>query len=118
MPILLIDVVTILQSANVTVYSGYAFTEATAPYIVVRPLAFIPDTLTLSGTPFASAESFSVYCCGASVEASFNLALSVMSVIADQRIGGYVPVMRINYTGAEVQGLYETNLEITMETGG
>jgi len=99
-------------------YTGYAATDAKLPYVVSRPLLIDDLTIALDGTPIDWDLQFSFYCCGASVEASYNLAVMVMKELTGQRIGGSVLNTSMGYSGAQVEGHYESQVTVQINQGG
>lgn len=95
-------------------YIGYAATNAQLPYAVIRPLATDPADVAVAGTVYAWDNDLSLYCCGGSVEASYNLSKDAVRKLAGQRYGGSTLVARIGYVGAAVEGHYES--QVTIET--
>lgn len=100
-------------------YMGYADTGAQVPYVVSRPL-LIDDTdgRAVNGDLIARDDRFSVYCCGASVEASYNLALDTMRDLDGKRVGGTTLSTSMSYIGAQVEGHYETAVVVQLNQGG
>ena len=95
-------------------YIGYADNHAQLPYVVLRPLVTDPTDVAVAGVIYAWDADLSLYCCGGSVEASYNLAKDAISRLAGQRYGGSTLVTRMGYAGAAVEGHYET--QVTIET--
>lgn len=98
---------------------GYAATGQELPYVVVRPLYLGPaeDLSALSGDGLGWDEQASAYCAGASVEASYNLAVEVMQLCSGRRAGGGVMRVSFGYVGAPVEGHYETQVTIQINKG-
>lgn len=104
--------------SQVPVYIGYAPSGAQLPYLVMRPL--IIDTVTdlaLMGAAIDWDSQFSVYCCAASVEASFNLALAVIGTTQGARVQGTTLSASMGYNGAEVEGHYESQVTVQLNQG-
>ena len=99
-------------------YEGYPATGAQLPYVVSRPL--LADTLeqAINGTAMDWDVQFSLYCCGASVAASYNLAVSVMMTLQGARVGGTTLSVSMGYSGAQVEGHYETQVTVQLNQGG
>lgn len=97
---------------------GYAPTGAKAPYVVTRPL-LIGDALdrALSGDSMGWDTQVSLYCVGASVEASFNLAVLVMRDLDAKPVGGTTLSTSMGYIGAQVEGQYETQVTVQLNQG-
>lgn len=107
-----------LVSLGVPVYVGYAPSHAKLPYVVLRPLLVDPTDVAINGDAIDCDNQATAYAAGASVEASFNLARGVMSVLQGARIGGYVLGTSMGYSGALVEGHYESQVTIQNNQGG
>jgi len=99
-------------------YMGYAPTSAQLPYVVHRPLVFNETDNSVAGIVIDLDAQFSLYCCGASVEASFNLALEVMRDLQGKRVGGTTLSTSMGYSGAPVEGHYESQVTVQLNQGG
>ena len=98
---------------------GYSPTGAALPYVVIRPLDMGLDIeLNLDGSAVAWNTQASVYCCAASVEASFNLALAVIGTLQGARVQGTTLAASMGYNGAEVEGHYESQVTVQLAQGG
>jgi len=97
---------------------GYAPTGAKLPYAVIRPLIVEDPEVAVAGNALDWGLQFSVYCCGASVEASFNLALSVIGTLQGQRVGGTTLSASMGYNGAQIEGHYESQVTVQLNQGG
>ncbi|QCW22282.1 tail terminator [Microbacterium phage Luna18] len=97
---------------------GYAPTGAELPYVVSRPLLVDDLNLAVNGKTIDWDFQFSVYCCAASVEASYNLAIMVMNDLQGQRVGGTTLSTSMGYTGAQVEGHYESQVTVQLNQGG
>lgn len=97
---------------------GYAPTGAKAPFVVTRPLLY-GDALerAISGDSLGWDVQFSLYCAGASVEASYNLAVEVMQSLDAQPVGGTTLSTSMGYIGAVVEGHYETQVTVQLNQG-
>jgi len=98
-------------------YIGYAPTGAALPYVVSRPLLTDDLELALSGDALGWDFQFSLYCCAASVEASFNLAVMVMRDLQGKRVGGTTLSTSMGYVGAQVEGHYESQITVQLNQG-
>ena len=107
------DLVTMVPS-----HEGYPPTGAKLPYVVSRPLLVDDVELALNGDALGWDFQFSLYCCGASVEASFNLALAVIGTLQGARVGGTTLAASMGYNGAEVEGHYESQVTVQLNQGG
>lgn len=98
---------------------GYARTDQVVPYVVIRPLYLgtADDVEALSGDALGWDQQISVYCCGASVEACYNLALDVMARCQGKRAGGHTMSTSLGYVGAPVEGHFESQVTIQMNQG-
>lgn len=108
---------TIARSAGLTVFDGYPKTGAIPPYVVNRPMITDPDTLALCGEALDWDFSFGLYCVGASVEASYNLALRLMATLQGQRVGDSTLSCSMGYSGAQVESRYETQVTVQINQG-
>lgn len=97
---------------------GYAPTGAKLPYVVSRPLLIDDLTLALDGSAIDWDLQYSLYCCGASVAASHNLALMVIQELHGQRVGGTTLSTSMGYDGAQVEGHYESQVTVQLNQGG
>lgn len=111
------DIKISLETLGVSVYSGYPSSNVVLPYAVVRPLIVDPDEEFLCGQAISWDFQFSVYCCGASVEASFNLALAVMQNLKGKRVGNSTLSTSTGYIGAPLEGQYETQVTVQVNQG-
>lgn len=109
--------ITDLLHPSITSYSGYPATQARLPYVVARPLLLDPMDVAVDGTTYSWDYSFSLYCCGGSVEASFNLSKLVVSQLSGQYVGGSTLAARVGYVGAAVEGHYESQVTIEITQG-
>lgn len=115
----LADINSVIENVGVPVYPGYAATGAALPYVVSRPFLVDPfEGLAINGDAIGYDFSFAVYCCGASVEASFNLALAVMGTLQGARVRGTSLSASMGYNGAEVEGHYESQVTVQINQGG
>lgn len=112
------DITVLLKAAGLTVFEGYAKTGSVPPYIVNRPMILDDDVLALSGDAIGWDFSFSLYCVGASVEASFNLAVEAIKALQGKRVGGSTLACSMGYTGAQVESRYESQVTVQINQGG
>lgn len=116
---LLGDVNALVALTGVQVWPGYAPTGAALPYAVSRPLDVgHDDELAITGDAHDWNVQISVYCCAASVEASFNLALAVIGTLQGARMRGTTLSASMGYNGAEVEGHYESQVTVQLNQGG
>lgn len=99
-------------------YLGYAPTGAKLPYVVHRPLLVDDQTVAVAGNAIDWDFQSTLYCCAGSVEASFNLALAVVGTLQGARVGGSTLSASIGYSGAEVEGHYESQITVQINQGG
>ena len=111
------SITTALDGIGVQVYAGYPVSGAKLPYIVHRPILIDPSAIAIDGGAILWDSQYAIYCCGASVEASYNLALTVMSTLQGKRIGGYTTTVSMGYSGALTEGQYESQVTIQILTG-
>lgn len=109
---------TALAGVGDPVYIGYPPTGATLPYVVVRPYLVDLPVLTVTGHALVRDEQQAIYCCGASVDASYNLAQLVMQTLQGARVGGGVVDTSMGYVGAAIEGRYETQVTAQAYEGG
>lgn len=110
------DITTLVTMAPA--YDGYAPTGAELPYVVNRPLVMDPDGVALAGNAYDWDTQFSLYCCGGSVEASFNLAGMVLTALHGARVAGTTLSCSMGYIGAQVEGHYESQVTVQLNQGG
>lgn len=106
-----------LQPLGVPCYTGYAATGATLPYVVVRPITTDPNDRTLCGSATSWTDRLGVYCCGASVAASSNLARDVAGELATQFAGKADLSAAVAYYGNALEGQYESLVTVTTTEG-
>lgn len=99
-------------------HTGYAPTGAVLPYCVTRPLYINPDVTAINGDALAWGNQYSVYCCGESVEACYNLAVLVMAELQGARVGGTTLSTSMGYAGAPVEGHFESQVTVQLNQGG
>lgn len=117
---ILTDISAIIETAGLTVYTGYAPTRAALPYTVHRPLILddVTEARAISGDAGIWDYQTSLYACGASVEASFNLAVELMRTLQGKRVGGTTLSTSMGYNGAQVEGHYESQVTVQLNQGG
>ena len=98
-------------------YIGYPTTGATVPYSCVRPLYVSLDSVALDGSALSWDDQFTIYCAGGSVEASFNLAVAVIKATHGKRVGNTTLSASMGYTGAQVEGHYESQVTVQLNQG-
>ena len=101
----------------VPVHTGYPPTGAKLPYIVHRPLIVEGMEAAISGDATGWDFQTTLYCCAASVEASFNLALAVSGTLQGARVGGTALSASIGYVGAQLEGHYESQVTAQLNQG-
>lgn len=108
----------LLSGIGVPVYSGYPDSRAMLPYIVHRPLLMdVPDT-AICGNAISWDSQQAVYCCGESVDATNNLSLLVIGALQGRRSGGSTLATSMGYSGAIVDGHYESQVTVQSYQGG
>lgn len=108
----------LVSGTGVALFSGYAPTGTEPPYAVHRPLYIDPEEVAVAGDIIAFDYQTSLYCCGASVDASFNMALLLMRTLNTARVDGSTLTTSMGYIGAQVEGHYETQVTVQLNTGG
>ena len=111
------DLTTALEGIGVPVYRGYPMSGARLPYVVCRPLLVDVSDLVMGGDAVAWNLQFAIYCCGESVEASFNLAKIVMGTLQGKRVGGSSLTTSMGYSGAFIEGHYESQVTTQVYQG-
>lgn len=106
-----------LRDAQLPAHQGYATTGAKPPYVVVRPMTVLPGELNLDGMPTSWDNYYGIYCVGASVSASLNLSAAVVRTLQGRRVAGEVLSCSVGYSGAKVEGQYETQVTIQAYRG-
>lgn len=112
------EIKTLVLAEGITFHTGYAPTGARPPYAVHRPLFLDDITIALSGDAVDWDYQTSIYACGASVEASFNLAVSIMRALQGARVSDTTLSTSMGYTGAQVEGHYESQVTVQLNQGG
>ncbi|AUX82599.1 tail terminator [Microbacterium phage Pocket] len=112
------DISNVVRAAGITVYDGYAPTNAKVPYVVNRPLIIDHENVALNGAALDWDNQFALYAAGGSVEASFNLAKDVIIAAQGKRVAGSTLDTSMGYVGAAVEGHYESQITIQLGTGG
>lgn len=108
---------TLLEPVDGTGFLGYPDTGARAPYYVIRPMVTTPGDLALCGQSLTWDFQLGVYCCGASVEASYNLALAVMRALQGKRVDDSTLSCTMGYVGAQQESHYETQVTVQIDQG-
>lgn len=106
------DLVTVAPS-----HEGYPPTGAKVPYVVSRPLILDDLAVSVAGEAIDWDAQFTLYCCGGSVEASYNLAVAVMGELQGKRVGGTTLSTSMGYSGAQVEGHYESAVVVQLNQG-
>ena len=109
----------LIDLVPVQAYAGEAPTGAHPPYVVVRPgtVAVADDTTALCGLQVAWDVSYDLHCRAGSGEASWNIALDCVTALQGTRTSQGVLSCTVNYTGALVEGAYETQLSVQLYQG-
>lgn len=100
------------------VHPGYPATGAKLPYVVSRPLLIDSLEPAISGDAVDWDLQFSLYACGGSVEASYNLAVALCAELQGTRVGGTTLKTSVGYIGAQVEGHYESQVTVQLNQGG
>lgn len=103
--------------AELAVHEGYAPTGARVPYTVHRPLYIDVDADSVTGEVIDWDYQTTMYACAGSVEASLNLAIRLMSLLSGARVAGTTLKTSMGYSGAPVEGHYETQVTIQLNQG-
>lgn len=110
--------VSAIEDLGIVVFPGYPGTQARAPYVVVRPMIFEHENISIGGEAVDWDHQFGLYCVGGSVDASFNLARMVVSALDGSRMGDSTMSLSVGYVGAQVEGNYETQITTQSHQGG
>lgn len=110
--------ITTLLTGTITCYDGYAPTGAKPPYVVNRPLVIDHVNLAIAGNAIDWDHQFTLYCCAGSVEASLNLAKAVIAKLQGARVEGSTLAASMGYSGALVEGQYESQVTVQTHQGG
>lgn len=111
------EIKTLLQAAGLTTHTGYAPTGAKPPYCVARPMISLPETEAITGAVIGWDSNFAVYCVAGSVGASYNLGRRAVAALQGTRAGGTTLSCSVGYTGAQVEGRYETQITVQLDQG-
>lgn len=98
-------------------HEGYPPTGAKVPYVVTRPLILDDLAVSVAGEAIDWDAQFTLYCCAASVEACYNLAVLVMGELQGARVGGTTLSTSMGYSGAQVEGHYESAVVVQLNQG-
>lgn len=112
------DIDALVEAAGVASHIGEAPTGALVPYAVIRPLFLGGDVIALTGEVIDWDDQTSIYCCGASVEASYNMARLLMGALQGAPSNGTTLNTSMGYIGAQVAGHYESQVTVQLNTGG
>lgn len=108
----------LIAPLGVASHIGYAPSNAKLPYVVQRPLLINPESTAINGDAMDWDLQFALYACAGSVEASYNLALSLVSALQGARVGGSTLAVSTGYLGASVEGQYESQVTVQINQGG
>ncbi len=111
------EITAALAPVPVPHHEGMAPTGARLPYTVSRPMLVDPLTGAINGDAIGWDLSFTIYCCGASVAASFNLAQAVIATLHGKRVGDSTLAASLGYAGAPVEGQYESQVTVQINRG-
>ncbi|WNN95214.1 tail terminator [Microbacterium phage Tinyman4] len=112
------DIKGLVEAASLPIHNGYAPTGARVPYTVQRPIIMAANEEAINGDGLSWDQQMGLYACGASVEASYNLALDLMRVLQGKRSGGSTLSTSMGYVGAQVEGHYESQVTVQLTQGG
>jgi hypothetical protein len=111
------DIVALVPQDEAPGHTGFAPTGAALPYTVTRPMLIDADAVHLDGSASTWDQQYSVYCAAESVEACYNLALSVMGTLQGARVGDTTLSTSMGYVGAPVEGHYESQVTVQLNQG-
>lgn len=112
------DVDELVRGAGLDLFTGYAPTGALLPYTVHRPLVLDVVEMAVNGEALTWDQRTTLYACGGSVEASFNLAVELMRVLQGAYVAGTTLSTSMGYVGAPVEGHYESQVTVQLNQGG
>lgn len=112
------DIIELVAATDLQSFDGYAPTGAQVPFVVTRPLLIDGLDVAVSGDAVGWDTQFALYCAGASVQASYNLALAVIGTLQGARVGGTTLSASMGYNGAIVEGHYESQVTVQLNQGG
>lgn len=111
------DLVVPLASLGCPVFIGYPTTGAPAPYATLRPALVQPSAVAIGGRAIGWVCDYVLYCTGASVEASYNLAVLAMGLLQGARVGDSTLSVSLGYSGNLVEGAYDSAVTIDVMQG-
>lgn len=114
---ILTDIKDLITGAGFTLYTGYAPTGARLPYIVQRPAIVSANELAINGDGISWDNQVYLYTCGASFEASSNLALEAMRILQGARSGGSTMNTFMGYSASQLEGQYEAQVTVQLTKG-
>lgn len=97
---------------------GYPSSGLALPYTVHRPLNIDVDTDSITGEVIDWDYQTTLYACAGSVEASLNLAVALMAALSGARVSGTTLRTSMGYSGAQVEGHYESQVTVQLYKGG
>lgn len=112
------EIVSKVKEKGVPVYVGYADSKTKAPYVVVRPITDAQDVTSVGGCAVTWAKHVGLYCVGASVAASYNLAAALADHLSGFYIHGSTLRTEVGYVGNRVEGYYESQVTAHINKGG
>ena len=109
----------LVRDRGLQCFVGYPPSNAKVPYVVIRPLVTnYEGDLSIGGCAVGWDHQITLYCAAASVEASDNLSKMVMSALVGKRVGDSTLAVSMGYSGAPVEGHYESQVTAQSHQGG
>lgn len=114
------ELITVASSVvpDMDVYSGYPATSALPPYVTLKPLTMTPTDIAICGDATAWDSQFTASCTARSAEAADNLARDLAQSLQGRPLAGCTLACSVAYSGALVEGLYESLVTIQINEGG
>ena len=118
MSVAMSDISVLLNPLGVPHFDGYPASDTMLPYVANRPLIADYTDLALNGDAIAWDTQFTLYCAAGSVTASYNLAIAVIGAVHGKRVGNTTLAASMGYSGAQVEGHYESQVTVQLNQGG
>lgn len=110
--------ITQLQSLYPT-YDGFAPNGCTDKhYAVVRPMAAITADTPIAGASYDHSLTVGVYCRADGITASYNMGVATVNQLNGLVLAGSMLTADLSYTGALIDGQYESAVTVTYIRGG
>jgi hypothetical protein len=113
-----INAVILAADPTVDIVVGYPATGQQVPFIAHRPLFIGGDVIATTGEVIDWDHQTTLYVAAGSVEASYNFACDVMRWLDGARVAGTTLSTSMGYSGAQVEGHYESQVTVQLNVGG